>query len=181
MLSSGIKDTYIEILRKELVLATGCTEPIALAYAAARMREILGCFPDRVEAVVSGNIIKNVKSVIVPNTGGLKGIPAAIAAGIVAGDAGRVLQVIASVSKEKQVRALCTVCSHALFQRAFCAPHASLCRWARWAACSFKARSCSSCSRVTACSDIAAGNGCSCAPHTGQGLPGCKVCASTPA
>ena len=102
MLSSGIKDTYIEILRKELVLATGCTEPIALAYAAARMREILGCFPDRVEAVVSGNIIKNVKSVIVPNTGGLKGIPAAIAAGIVAGDAGRVLQVIASVSKEKQ-------------------------------------------------------------------------------
>jgi len=102
MLSNEIKERYISILREELVPATGCTEPIALAYAAAKMREILGTLPERVEAEVSGNIIKNVKSVIVPNTGGLKGIPAAIAAGIVAGDAGRSLQVIASVSEKKQ-------------------------------------------------------------------------------
>ena len=102
MLSNEIKERYISILREELVPATGCTEPIALAYAAAKMREILGTLPERVEAEVSGNIIKNVKSVIVPNTGGLKGIPAAIAAWIVAGDAGRSLQVIASVSEKKQ-------------------------------------------------------------------------------
>src|SRR5699024_1677662 len=102
MLSGEIKERSISILREEWVPATGCTEPIALAYAAAKMREILGTLPERVEAEVSGNIIKNVKSVIVPNTGGLKGIPAAIAAGIVAGDAGRSLQVIASVSEKKQ-------------------------------------------------------------------------------
>jgi len=96
-----IKD-YISILREELVPATGCTEPIALAYAAARLRDILGAAPEEIRAEISGNIIKNVKSVVVPNTGGRKGIPAAIAAGVVAGDAAKVLQVIARVSVERQ-------------------------------------------------------------------------------
>ena len=92
---------YVKILEEELVPAMGCTEPIALAYAAAKAREILGCLPDKVEIGASGSIIKNVKSVIVPNTGHLKGIPAAAAAGIVAGDASRELEVIADVSEEE--------------------------------------------------------------------------------
>ena len=92
---------YAKILEEELVPAMGCTEPIALAYAAAKARETLGCLPDKVEIGASGSIIKNVKSVIVPNTGHLKGIPAAAAAGIVAGDASRELEVIADVSEEE--------------------------------------------------------------------------------
>ena len=92
---------YVKILEEELVPAMGCTEPIALAYAAAKARETLGCLPDKVEIGASGSIIKNVKSVIVPNTGHLKGIPAAVAAGIVAGDASRELEVIADVSEEE--------------------------------------------------------------------------------
>ena len=92
---------YINILKEELRPAMGCTEPIAMAYAAARARKILGRTPDRVRLFVSGNIIKNVKSVVVPNTGGLHGMAAAICAGIVAGDADRELQVISSVPKEK--------------------------------------------------------------------------------
>ena len=101
MLTNEIRDAYISILREELVSATGCTEPIALAYAAARLRDVLGAMPERIRAEVSGNIIKNVKSVVVPNTGGKKGIPAAIAAGAAAGDAGKILQVIAAVPAEK--------------------------------------------------------------------------------
>ena len=97
-------DAYINILQEELLMATGCTEPIAIAYCAARMRDVLGGIPERIEAEVSGNILKNVKSVVVPNTGGLKGINAAIAAGIVAGDAERVLQVISSVTEEAHCR-----------------------------------------------------------------------------
>ena len=97
MLTTEIKNAYVSILREELVHATGCTEPIALAYAAARLRDLLGEKPDRIRAEVSGNIIKNVKSVVVPNTGGMKGIAAAIAAGVAAGDASKVLQVIACV------------------------------------------------------------------------------------
>jgi len=79
----------------------GCTEPIALAYAAAKAREVLGCIPDKVEIGASGSIIKNVKSVIVPNTDHLKGIPAAATAGIIAGDASKELEVIASVAPGK--------------------------------------------------------------------------------
>ena len=100
MLTPELQTAYLSILREELVPATGCTEPIALAYAAARLRELLGAMPERIDADISGNIIKNVKSVVVPNTGGKKGIPAAIAAGVVAGDAGKVLQVIAEVPPE---------------------------------------------------------------------------------
>ncbi len=93
---------YIQILKEELVLAMGCTEPIALAYAAAKCREVLGSIPDHVIVQASGSIIKNVKSVIVPNTGHLKGIEAATAAGIIAGDASKELEVISQVSKEQQ-------------------------------------------------------------------------------
>ena len=80
-MNTQLQTAYLSILREELVPATGCTEPIALAYAAARLRELLGALPERIEADISGNIIKNVKSVVVPNTAGKKGIPAAIAAG----------------------------------------------------------------------------------------------------
>lgn len=92
---------YVQTLKEELVPAMGCTEPIALAYGAARAREVLGEMPDRVVVGASGSIIKNVKSVIVPNTDHLKGIPAAAAAGIVAGDADKELEVIASLSSEQ--------------------------------------------------------------------------------
>ena len=82
---------YINILKEELRPAMGCTEPIAMAYAAAKARQVLGSIPDKIRLFVSGNIIKNVKSVVVPNTGGLHGMAAAISAGIVAGDADREL------------------------------------------------------------------------------------------
>ena len=94
-------DAYVKILGEELVPAMGCTEPIALAYAAAKAREVLGAMPEKVEIEVSGSIIKNVKSVIVPNTNHLKGIPAAATAGIVAGKAEKELEVIAEVSPEE--------------------------------------------------------------------------------
>lgn len=95
---------YVQILKEELVPAMGCTEPIALAYAAAKAREVLGCLPDRVCIEASGSIIKNVKSVIVPNTDHLKGIPAAATAGIIAGKPEKELEVIAEVSKEDTKR-----------------------------------------------------------------------------
>ncbi|WP_349944887.1 L-serine ammonia-lyase, iron-sulfur-dependent, subunit alpha [Lacrimispora sp. BS-2] len=95
---------YVQILKEELVPAMGCTEPVALAYAAAVARKTLGEMPDKVVVGASGSIIKNVKSVIVPNTGHLKGIPAAIAAGIVAGNPERELEVIAEVSPEQMIQ-----------------------------------------------------------------------------
>lgn len=102
MLTREDHKTYEQILREELTPAFGCTEPIALAYCAAKAREVLGQMPTEVIIEASGNIIKNVKSVIVPNTGGMKGIPAAAAAGIVAGDSKACLEVIAKVTPEKQ-------------------------------------------------------------------------------
>ena len=92
---------YISILKEELIPAMGCTEPIALAYCAAKAREVLGTMPDKVAVGASGSIIKNVKSVIVPNTDRMKGIPAAAVAGIVAGDPAKELEVIAAVTKEQ--------------------------------------------------------------------------------
>lgn len=94
-------EAFVQILKEELVPAMGCTEPIALAYGAAVARRVLGELPDRVEIGASGSIIKNVKSVIVPNTDHLKGIPAAAAAGIIAGDPDKELEVIASVTPEQ--------------------------------------------------------------------------------
>ena len=94
-------DAYIKILEEELVPAMGCTEPIAIAYGAALAREILGGIPEKVSISDSGNIIKNVKSVVVPNTGGLRGIPAAAAAGVVAGKAEKMLEVLADITPEE--------------------------------------------------------------------------------
>ncbi|MEF2112450.1 MULTISPECIES: L-cysteine desulfidase family protein [Clostridium] len=98
--SDLIYKTYLQILKEELVPAMGCTEPIAIAYASAKAKEVLGHTPDRTIVEVSGNIIKNVKSVIVPNTGHLKGIAAATAAGIIAGNPEKKLEVISDVSNE---------------------------------------------------------------------------------
>lgn len=100
-------NTYVHILEEELIPAMGCTEPIAIAYAASIARAALGMLPEHVEIHVSGNIIKNVKSVIVPHTCGLHGIEAAVAAGLVAGDQQRELEVIADVTEEqiKQIKA----------------------------------------------------------------------------
>ncbi|MCF8125275.1 MAG: L-serine ammonia-lyase, iron-sulfur-dependent, subunit alpha [Desulfotignum sp.] len=95
---------YLNILKEELVPAMGCTEPIAVAYAAARAAAVLGSLPDRVKIEASDNIVKNVKSVVVPNTGGLRGIAAAAAAGIAAGDADKILEVIARVNAAGQLR-----------------------------------------------------------------------------
>ncbi len=100
MLNDKTVAAYTAILQEELLLATGCTEPIAVAYCAAKLREVLGGRPEEVLAEVSGNILKNVKSVVVPNTNGRRGIGAAIAVGIVAGDADAELQVIANVTEE---------------------------------------------------------------------------------
>lgn len=95
-------NAYLNILREELVPAMGCTEPICLAYAAAKARKVLESTPERVEIQASGNIIKNVKSVIVPNTGGMKGLKASVAAGVVAGNADKALEVIANVTPEQK-------------------------------------------------------------------------------
>lgn len=95
---SRLYENYVDIMRKELIPAMGCTEPIAISYVAAKAREILGCMPEHILVEASGNIIKNVKSVIVPNTGGLKGIEAAAAAGIIAGRSEKLLEVISKVS-----------------------------------------------------------------------------------
>lgn len=94
--------SYVKILSEELVPAMGCTEPIAIAYAASKAREVLGMMPDQVKIGVSDNIIKNVKSVVVPNTNGMRGIEAAAAAGIVGGDTSRQLEVIAEVTEEEK-------------------------------------------------------------------------------
>ena len=92
---------YVNILKEELVPAMGCTEPIAIAYCGALVRKTLGVVPNKLEIKVSGNIIKNVKSVIVPNTGGMHGIDSAACIGIVAGDPNKELQVIANVTSDK--------------------------------------------------------------------------------
>lgn len=97
-MDESIYNSYVKILNEELLPAMGCTEPIAVAYAAALARETLGAIPEETEISVSGNILKNVKSVVVPNTGGLKGVKCAAAAGIVAGAADKKLEVISSVT-----------------------------------------------------------------------------------
>lgn len=93
---------YLQILREELIPAMGCTEPIAIAYGAARARALLGEKPEKILVEASGNLIKNVKSVVVPNTGGLKGIEAAAAAGALAGKPEKELEVIADIAEEQK-------------------------------------------------------------------------------
>ncbi len=98
-------DTYVRILESELVPALGCTEPIALAYASAKAREILGCFPEHLTVWCSGNIIKNVKGVKVPNSGGMKGVEAAAVLGVCGGDARQALEVLETVEQKDIARA----------------------------------------------------------------------------
>ena len=107
-LSEQTKAAYIKILEEELVPAMGCTEPIAIALAAAKAREVLGAFPDSCRAECSGNIIKNVRSVTIPGTGGLIGIEAALWAGVVAGSGERGLEVLSSMAEQDaaQVKSL---------------------------------------------------------------------------
>ena len=96
-----VYETYCSILEQELVPAMGCTEPIALAYAAAKGRELLGRLPDQVLVRVSGSIIKNTKSVVVPNTGQMRGIPVAVAAGAVGGRADMELEVLSCITRNQ--------------------------------------------------------------------------------
>lgn len=93
---------YVEALKAELIPAMGCTEPIAIAYASAVCKEQLGGFPEQVDIFVSRNIIKNVKSVVVPNTNKMRGIEVACIAGFVAGHSERQLQVLAYISDEEK-------------------------------------------------------------------------------
>lgn len=100
MLTKEIKDEFIKIIREELVPAMGCTEPIALAYAAARGREVLGRIPDKIEALCSGNIIKNVRCVTIPNSDGMTGIEAACILGAVEGNPGAGMEVLEYITNE---------------------------------------------------------------------------------
>ena len=103
-MNQKVYDSYIKILNKELIPALGCTEPIAIAYAAAKAREVLGKFPEQVVSTCSGNIVKNVKGVVVPATGGLRGIEAATLIGAVGGDPARELEVLTSVTDEDRAK-----------------------------------------------------------------------------
>lgn len=93
-------DNYINILKEELIPALGCTEPIAIAYAGAKVREVIGNIPDSITVKCSGNIIKNVKGVTVPNSGGLKGIDIAATLGLVGGDPNKNLEVLSTIKPE---------------------------------------------------------------------------------
>ena len=94
-------EKVLKILEEEIVAAEGCTEPIALSYAAAKAKRILGTIPNKVDVFLSGNIIKNVKSVTIPNSDGMVGIEAAIAMGLIAGDDRKELMVISDVTSEQ--------------------------------------------------------------------------------
>ena len=94
-------EKVLKILEEEIVAAEGCTEPIALSYAAAKARRILGAIPNKVDVFLSGNIIKNVKSVTIPNSEGMVGIEPAIAMGMIAGDDKKELMVISDVTHEQ--------------------------------------------------------------------------------
>ena len=99
---SSVYKEYLQILERELVPAFGCTEPIAIAYGTALAADILGKMPEKIRVEASGNIIKNVKSVIVPGTGGMKGIQTAAAAGVVAGHPERKLELLEELTREDQ-------------------------------------------------------------------------------
>lgn len=103
---------YLEILKQELIPALGCTEPICLAFAAAKARELLGQMPEHMLAECSGNIIKNVKGAIVPNSGGMKGVEAAIAIGAVGGNAQKELEVVADIQAYQIAKAATLVKAH---------------------------------------------------------------------
>ena len=102
--NSIVYKTYVEILKREMICAMGCTEPIALAYCAATARAALGSLPERITVEASGNIIKNVKSVVVPNTGGRRGMAAAACIGVLGGDEKAGLEVVSHVSEETKAQ-----------------------------------------------------------------------------
>ena len=110
ILYDGMRD----ILKKELVPALGCTEPIAIAYAAAKARSVLDAEPESIKMICSGNIVKNVKAVVVPNSGGMRGIEAAAALGAIGGDSEKALEVLQTVTPSDIERA------KALLEKGFC-------------------------------------------------------------
>ena len=114
-MDTTIYNNYVAILKGELIPAMGCTEPIAIAYTAAKAREVLGAMPDRMTVCCSGNIIKNVKGVVVPNSGGLKGVEVAAILGIVAGNPDMELEVISRVTPEEAEK------TRALYDQGMCA------------------------------------------------------------
>lgn len=116
-MNKEVYDNYVAILNEELVVALGCTEPIAIAYAGAKAREVLGQMPTSAEVSCSGNIVKNVMGVTVPNSGGLKGIDVAAILGIVGGDASRGLAVLEGVTDENIME------TQALLKTEFCQCH----------------------------------------------------------
>ena len=105
-MNEGIRESFIRILQEELVPAMGCTEPISLAYASARAREILGGYPEHITARCSGNMIKNVRCVTIPASGGHMGIETACAMGAFAGDASKGMEVLGAVTEERRAAAL---------------------------------------------------------------------------
>lgn len=98
MINNTIKQEFLEILKEELIPAMGCTEPIALAYVGAKARGVLGCEPERIIARCSGNIIKNVRCVRIPNSDGMIGVEAAVALGVIGGDATKAMEVLEDVT-----------------------------------------------------------------------------------
>ncbi len=114
MLDKTIYNTYVEILKSELVVALGCTEPIAIAYAGAKVREVLSEMPDSIAVYCSGNIIKNVKGVTVPHSGGQKGIAVAATLGVLSGDSSKGLAVLEDIRDEQILEC------NALQEKSFC-------------------------------------------------------------
>lgn len=122
-MNSKIYKEYVEILREELVPALGCTEPIAIAYASAKTREVLGCFPDAIRVSCSGNIVKNAKSVVVSTTGNMRGIDTSAVLGAVAGNPDKGLETLSNVTAEdvERTRALLAegICTVDLLETSF--------------------------------------------------------------
>lgn len=105
-MDNKVYNAYIQILERELVPALGCTEPIAIAFCAAKAAEVLGCEPERMVVESSGNIIKNVKAVVVPNANGLKGMDVAAVLGAIGGDAAKGLEVLSDITEEHIAKAV---------------------------------------------------------------------------
>ncbi|MDD3337711.1 MAG: L-serine ammonia-lyase, iron-sulfur-dependent, subunit alpha [Lachnospiraceae bacterium] len=104
MINDAIKQEFLDILKEELIPAMGCTEPIALAYVGAKARDVLGCEPERIIARCSGNIIKNVRCVRIPNSDGMIGVEAAVALGVIGGDATKAMEVLEDVTDAQIAR-----------------------------------------------------------------------------
>ena len=115
-INSNLYHDYVTILNEELMPAMGCTEPIAIAYCASIVKKVLKNNPTNLQIIVSGNIIKNVKSVTVPHTNGMHGIAAAASIGIIAGDCYKELEVISKATKKEinQLPEFLNSCKHVI-------------------------------------------------------------------